>query len=308
MECFDLLNRIKSGNVPTAVALVGGDAYWKRTALDAIINLADPFDLTVIDEGASLKDVVIDLGTIPLLGAFRVIILRGHAKPTDKDKRAVTDYLKSPNPTSLLVFDCKCDFKEVEVVNCDKQSGETVTKETEKLFAEGGKKVTTEALRTLVDYCESDMSKIQTECMKLCAFSDGDITLEDVNVCVEPSLTYKTYNLIKYILAGDYVSCYDLIKKNEEKTTSVLASMINLFRCAFYLKGRVDENTLSRVFDMKPYQIKFAKNVVWKYSASDLYSLLQLFYKLEFEIKSGVTAEENALTLAISEAIERRNK
>ena len=308
MECFELLNRIKSGNVPSAVALVGADAYWKRTALEAITSLADPFDLTIIDEGVSLKDVVIDLGTIPLLGAFRVIILRGFAKPSDKDKKAVQDYLKAPNQTSLLVFDCKCDFKEVEVVSCEKQSGETVTKETEKLISVGGKRASLDVIRTLVDYCESDMSKIQTEVMKLCAYSDGDITLDDVNVCVEPSLTYKTYNLIKYILAGDYVSCYDLIKKNDEKTTSVLASVINLFRCALYLKGRVDENTLARVFDMKPYQIKFAKNVVWKYAASDLYFLLQLFYRLEFEIKSGVTTDENALMLAISEAIERRIK
>lgn len=308
MECFELLNQIKSGEVPSAVALVGADAYWKRTALDAITSLSDPFDLSVADEGVSLKDIVIDLGTIPLLGAYRVIILRGYAKPSEKDKQAIQDYLKNPNSTSVLVFDCKCDFKEVVVVNCEKQYGESVTKETEKLLGNGGKKASAEVIRTLVDYCESDMSKIQTECMKLCAYSDGDITLDDLNTCVEPSLTYKTYNLIKYVLAGDYVSCYDLVKRNEEKTTVVLASMINLFRCALYLKGRVDENALARVFDMKPYQIKFAKNVVWKYTASDLYFLLQLFYRLEFEIKSGITMDETALTLVISEAIERRIK
>lgn len=308
MECFELLKRIEAGNVPSAIALVGTDAYWIKTALDAVTNLCDPLDLTIIDEGISLKDIVIDLGTIPLLGAYRVIIVRGFAKPTEKDKKMLESYLQDPNPTSVLVFDCKCDFKKIESVNCEKQYGEAVLKETEKLIASSGKKTTSEVIRTLVEYCESDMSKIHTECMKLCAYADGDITLDDLNVCVEPSTTYKSYNLINYVLAGDYVSCFDLVKKNEEKGTAVIASMIKLYRCALYLKQRCDESTLTRVFDMKPYQVKFARNVLRKYSASELYSLLQLFYRLELEIKSGVTSDENALVFAVSQAIERRIK
>lgn len=308
MECAELIQKIQSGDFPKTLAIVGTDAYWCKIALDAITSLCDPFDLSIIDEGASLKDIVIDLGTIPLLGAYRVIIVRGYAKPLDKDKKMMESYIKEPNSTSVLVFDCKCDFSGVEVVNCDKHYGEILTIETQKIINELGKSAGKEVINRLIDYCESDMSKIYTECLKLCAYADTNITLDDLDSCVEPGITYKSYNFVNYVLAGDYVSCYDLVKKNEDKGTTIIGSLIRLFRCALYLKQRCDENSLMKIFDMKPYQMKFAKNVMRTYNAGELYGLLQLFYKLELEVKSGITTDENALVLAVSQAIERRMK
>lgn len=308
MECAEFLKRIEAGNVPPAIAIVGTDAYWSKMVLDAVTGLCDSLDTAVIDEGATLKDIVIDLGTIPFVSAYRVVIVRGYAKATEKDRRLMEEYLANPNPTSVLVFECKCDFKGVECVNCDKIYGTPLIKETEKIISTFGKKATSEVITTLIDYCESDMSKIHTECLKLCAYADGDITLSDLNVCVEPSVTYKSYNFVKYLVAGDYVSCYDSINKNGDKGTIIIASLIKAYRCALYLKQRCDNNTLAKVFDMKPYQINIAKSVMNKYTAGALYGLLQLFYKLELDIKSGVTAEDQALVIAVSESIERRIK
>lgn len=306
MDCAELLTRISQSNPPLAVCIRGNDAYWCRRALDSLTNLADAFDVCIASDNIGLRELVCELGTVPMLGNYRVIIVRSFAKPNQKDKSLFIDYLKAPNPSSILIFECECDFDNVEKVVCDKLSGYRLRDEIKKIVDDNGKTICNEVIDKLVEYCESDMSRINTECKKLCAFVDNEITLRDVEECVEPDITYKTYNFVNYMVAGDYVSCYDFLKKNSDKGLIVLATIIKMYRFAFYCKG-YDFNRLSKIFDMK-YSANVGRQISNKYSASDLYYLLKLCYKLEFEIKSGETMEEQALTYIISEAIERRIK
>lgn len=307
MNCSEFLLRLSKGDFPTAVSVYGDDGYWKKKAIDAITASCDPFDLNVLDK-AEPSDVIFDLNTIPLLSERRVVWLKSELKLNKKNAASFEDYLKNPNSTSILLLDYEFDNEFVTKVDCGKAANsDAVRTETEKILSDAGKTVSKEVVSRLIEYCDSNMSNVYSECQKLSAYSDGEITEKDLDECVEPDVNYKSYNLVNFILKGDYVSCYDCFAKFPDKFTSILGSLIGAYRCAFYSKGQ-NMNVLQRTLDLKYSAVKTAKAVADKYTASQLYSLLLLFYDLEYKLKTGRIATELAFPLMISEAIERRTK
>lgn len=312
MDCLEFLRQLDKGVVPSIVSVFGSDGYWHKKVIEKLTALADPFDLTVFD-GVELSDVIVALDTIPLMGEKRVVIVRelakldNNAKSDKKTLEMFAAYQKSPNPTSILVFDFKSSFDGVTEVVCDKLKGNQLVDEITEIFASLGKKADKKVILKLIDYLECDMSKIYTECRKLASFSINDITEADLLEVVEPDVSYKMYNLANYLIKGDYVSTYNLIRKSDEKTLTVLQTMIKTYRFAFYCKTQ-KYYELSEVFGVSSFVARTAQTVSKAYTARALYSLLMILYQLEFDIKSGKILEDNALTIMISEAIERRIK
>lgn len=312
MDCLEFLRLIDGGEVPSIVSVYGNDGYWHKKVIDKLTALANPFDLTVFD-GVELSEVVYALDTIPLMGEKRVVVVRELSKtdkkgnPDKKSREMFEAYAKAPNPTSILIFDFKSNFEGVTEVVCDKLKGNQLVDEITEIFASLGKKADKKVILKLIDYLECDMSKIYTECRKLASYSLNDITEADLSEVVEPDVSYKMYNLVSYLTKGDYVSTYNLIRKSDEKTLAVLQTMIRTYRFAFYCKTQ-SYYELSELFGMSSFVSKTAKTVSDAYTAGALYLLLMTLYQLEFDIKSGKILEDNALTIMISEAIERRIK
>ncbi len=306
MNCFELLQLIERGEIPSAVRIGGDDEYWRKKAKDALIALCDPFDLTVF-ENVDLSEVVFALGSIPMLGARRVVVVRGLTKSDKKTLELFKSYIKDPNPTSVLVLDCKCDFDFIPEVVCDRVYGTHLTDEIENIFASFGRSVEKSAIDLLIEYCESDMTRIYSEICKLTAYSLGTVIKADIEECVEPSVTYKAYNFVNYIVNGDYVSCYDFVAKSKDKLTSFLGMLIRTYRLAFYSKSH-NYNELAKLFDVPVFTAKNAKKVADRYLAVQLYKIISFLYDLEYKLKTGAINEETALPLMLAETIERRNK
>lgn len=306
MNCFELLQLIERGEIPSAVRIGGDDEYWRKKAKDALIALCDPFDLTVY-ETVDLSEVVFALGSIPMLGERRVVVVRGLTKSDKKTLELFKSYIKEPNPTSVLVLDCKCDFDYIPEVVCDRVYGTQLTDEIGRVFSSMGKTAERGAIDLLVEYCESDMTRIYSEICKLTAYSLGTVVKADIEECVEPSVTYKAYNFVNYIVNGDYVSCYDFVAKSKDKLTSFLGMLIRTYRLAFYSKSH-NYNELAKLFDVPVFTAKNAKKIADRYMAVQLYKIVSFLYDLEYKLKTGAINEETALPLMLAETIERRNK
>lgn len=307
MNCSDFLIRVESGKLPVAVSVFGDDGYWKKRAVDSIISLCDPFDLNVFDK-VEIGELVFALNTIPLLGEKRVVWVKAPPKTTKKTEGKLNEYFKNPNPSSILLLDYEFDGEDVVKVDCNKKSNASaVFSETQRVLASLDRTASEDVVKKLISYCDSNMSNVYSECQKLSAYTDKEITDADIDVCVEPDVNYTSYNLVGYIIKGDYISCYDCFATFPDKFTSILGSLIEAYRCAFYSKSQ-NINTLQKTLNLSYQALKTAKAVAENYTASGLYALLTLFYDLEFKLKTGRLSSDLAFPLMISEAIERRNK
>lgn len=307
MNCSEFLVRIESGKVPVAVSVFGDDGYWKKRAIDSIVSLCDPFDMNVFDK-VEIGELVFALNTIPMLGEKRVVWVKSQPKTTKKTEGKLDEYFKNPNSSSILLLDYEFNDDRVVKADCNKRTNaEAVYGETQKIISSFGRTASEEVVRKLISYCDSNMSNVYSECQKLSAYTENEITLADLDECVEPDVNYTSYYLAGYIIKGDYVSCYDCFATFPDKFTSILGNLIEAYRCAFYSKTQ-NFNVLQKSLNLSYPAVKTAKAVAEKYSASDLYQLVTLFYDLEFKLKTGRLTSELAFPLMISEAIERRIK
>ena len=297
-------------DVPPCVFLKG-DRYWVKRAVDLLTQNVDDFDKSFASPPSSVLEGLDKAESFPLLSEKRIVVLRDYAKITDEDKAYLEKY--SSNPLSTTVFVLVGDpFKTVKgyvEVDCSSFDRASVVEEVEGIMERLGCSVTTDASSALLDYCGEEMGKISAECVKLSSYvgKGGVVDLPAVEECVTPDVNYKIYQIGELVAKGKYVETYDLVEKLGVEPTVLLANLTKYYRNVFYAKIYKGGNAeLADYLKIKTYPLTLASKTARNYSPVALLNLLNLFYDLEYKVKSGATTGEEAMELAIAEAIERR--
>jgi DNA polymerase III delta subunit len=295
--------------VPLAVCL-DGDHYWARRAQEKLISQIDDFDTSISIPPESVEEVLIKAQSFPMMGEKRLVIMREYQKFSDRDKKMLSDYASLASPTTILVFVGSLPKGVGGFTAVDLTADNAMIKdEIADVVKSNGATITDKAISLLCDYCEEDMGKIVSECIKLSAYvGNGSIDEEDVQTCVTPSITYKIYQLGETVASGRYVDSYKMVDMLEIEPTAVLANLTKYYRNVFYAKiYGGNSGDLARYLQIKPYPLTLAAKTAKNYSAVNLYSLIKLFYKLEEDVKTGLTGGDEAMELAIAEAVQKRN-
>lgn len=309
----EFASHIEEGPLYPCYIICGEDSYWSKKAYKKLVSLVDPIDLTLVSAPQKIDDALLALDTFPMISDYKIVVLEDYSKFNNEDKTKILKYLKNPSINSVLVL-----------YNTDKITGENfkvynfshineaslvpiIINEAEK----SGSKITTDAARLLAVYAELDMAIIDMELKKLAGYCGKEkITVDAVIECVTPTITYRVYNFAGAVAAGNYIEAYKILESLTNSTSEYsrfLSNITSYYRMVFYAKiSSLNNKELANALSSKEYPVLKARGVSKKYGAKSLFELLKLLYNLEFDFKTGKISIENALNLAIAEAIERR--
>ena len=303
---------LKIDELPPCLYITGSDFYWIRRVEENLSAMVDEFDFSLCSPPETVEEALLKAESFPMMSERRMVIAREFQKLTDKDRNMLRAYAQDPTPTTVFVWVGDAvkgydGFTEVSAAVNDKAF---LRQELRSFFTARECAVEDAALALLEEYCEGDMGAMSAECLKLASFAgkSGTVDVQAVKTCVTPSVSYKIYELGDVVAKGNYVQAYDLVSRLGAEPTVVLAQLTKYYRNVFYAKiytGSTAE--LAAYLQIKPYPLTLASKTARNYTAGALYGLLQLLYRLEWEIKSGITTGEEAVELAFAQAIERRN-
>ena len=301
-----LKTRLKNG-VKNCYLLEGDDFYLYDRVFSMIkkacnISLED-FDLVKFDdENFSMQNLLNALESMPFESDYKLVSVKSISKISENDKKLLLNYLENPSPSSVVVFFDffnKFDFIKPfsDFVDCKRFDKATASAVIVKEFNKRNKQISSEAVDTLLDYCNGYLYKVMNEIDKL-AFYD----LDD---------NFVTKKLVEYISIKDneYV-IFELTdalgQKKGDKAVSILDQMIkqpgvlslitNHFRRLFFISvSDYSDKELASFFGIKEFAVSKLKAQVKNFSKMQLKKIYSLLEQVDYNIKSGAMLQDNGL-------------
>ena len=153
------------------------------------------------------------------------------------------------------------------------------------------------------------MTRIKNELLKLIAL--GEVTDALVESYVEPSYSYRVFDFTDAIARGSYTGAYEVLSslaRNAGEYSPFFTKLTDYIRLMLHAKlaKNVPDAELARALGVSPYPLQKAKRAAANYTSRQLLTILMKMYSLEQDYKSGNIGVENAMDLAIAQAIEAR--
>lgn len=319
MKFEELKNNLKI-EIKNAYLLSGVDEFLLSSAYALITKFAnlEYVDLNLIEfkEGViDCEDVVRALNTLPVFCDKKIVYLDVRmAKASDiKNGKLIDEYLKSPNPTSILVVNMgsnsaikNFDTKLFTLVDCDRLSFNIVSLKIKQLVEKDGKKIGSDAIKLLNDYTLGDLSKIIVEIKKLCAYvgDRSEIECSDIKELVTPSLEYQIFELTEALSKKDSKKVFailDDMKAKKDEFRTLPAIIFSHFRRLFMVALNADKSRqeLAQLLGVKEYAVKMTLAQVSLFTKSQLKKINELCIKTDFDLKQSNISFENAVSLII---------
>lgn len=291
--------------------LYGDDEFVLARAVALICGVAGGIkELNVVDkEFKSANELVEELMMLPVMGSYRVVVVRGKLDPS-----AVEDYLEKPNPTSVLVFVSYTPHdswnhtstpsvpKGVMPVTCNRVDIKYIYPFVRRIAKEYGTTFTDKAVARLYSRCGGYMTRINSETQKLSVYRmGGTVSEDDVDGVVEPDIEYVVYDLGDCVIAGNGARALEIVGEMAKTNdlTSAFTLLYNRFKRLF--AAALDPDGLNDL-GLKPYMITKLKAESAKLSKRRLKSIIDMLADADMSYKSGVISQLDALTSFVSQA------
>lgn len=305
-----LKNRLKS-DIKSCYLVSGDDYYLFEKALSMIkkaSNLENPdFNLINFDDDSfSMKAVLDGCEVMPLGSEKRVIVVKNVTKVTEADKKLLLEYLKNPVETSVIIvldfFDKFGSIKpNVEFVDAKRMDSHLLSSIVVSEIAKRNKTISSEALETLIDYCDGYLTRIMNELDKLCYYDLGEelITKNLVEKLVKKENDFVVFELTEALGKRDADKSLTLLSALV-KDVGTLSLITNHFRRLFFISiSDLDNGGLANLLGVKEYAISKQRAQVKNFSKMQLKKIYALLEEIDYKIKSGAMLSENALYLLV---------
>jgi len=300
----------------------GEEAFLKEQYINTIKSkvvdgpLAD-FNFTLYQgKNASFEEFAETVGMYPQMAEKRLVVVKETPFLTLSDYEKSISELIATIPDFTVVIFCEENTKKIKkslltqiekngtVVNFETQSPTDLRTWVNKKFANSGKKMKTDDMDFLIEICERSLTKLDTECTKLIASSDGEvITRANISDLVQIPAEFKMYSMADKLLSGDADGAYSLLsefKIRKESPTVVLSRIYSQLadRYMVAMLGSSSEDFFppSRKFLVRRY-ISDSR----KYDSSALRKLMSLCYEADQSIKTGKSEGWCATELVMAE-------
>lgn len=302
-----------AGALLPCYTVYGDDAYLKQSAVRMFAKLVDPdyssFNFSVIPFADGAEKVVETLNTFPVFDVLRVVAV---TDVSDKypDEAVLAAYLKSPNPSSVLVLVCEegaeksLGFK-AEKVDCNKLDEKSLASVVGELLAEPpARKMDAAALRELSSRTLGDMSRIACEIQKLKSYSDDVITKDDVAVMTAPEPDFQIYELAEAVSkkeAEKSLTVLDAFFKDGVKPMTILSLLYAQYRKMLHveLQKGVPDAEIAALLGVKPGALYHIRRASANYSQMRLKKCVDYLHELQFSVLTGKRNEASALHEAV---------
>lgn len=311
MLYYEFKAQIARGDIAPLYRIDGEDKYWSELAYADLLALSSELDTEVLSDDKSVDDAIFAVQNFPMMADRKVVVLRDR-KLKDADVKALESYLVSPAPTGVLVlYNTEGKVKGERAFTFDPLSEAELIPYVVRLAREMGGSIRDSAAKKLIAYTEMSMTRIKNELIKMIPL--GEITDETVAAYVEPSYSYRVFDFTDAIARGSYTGAYDvlsLLVRNPAEYSPFFTRLTDYIRLMLHTKlaKNVPDAELAKALGVSPYPLQKAKRAAANYTSKQLLTILMKMYGLEQDFKSGNIGVENAMDLAIAEAIEARRK
>jgi DNA polymerase-3 subunit delta len=267
-----LLTRLKQGNVPPVVLLLGPEAYQRRQLKQALTASPPPDAIAQHDlSELSLAAVLDDARALSLFSADRLLwvvnaeaaLPRGKAAAEDEsdgegggaagDPSALAAYVKDPTPGVTIVFEAsRFDFEGddkrkldrvakfysaiPDVVELRRLSALEARREGEALAAKAGVRFESGSLDLLVESLGGEIARVAVEIEKLALFAgDRPVRVEDIAALVPDARASNIFALVNAMGRRDRgrsLEILDTLTREGEYLPLALAFLSTQFRMA----------------------------------------------------------------------------
>ncbi len=221
----ELRRDITSGRFAPVYLMYGDDPYLKNYYKDIIAKKASDgdefFNLQKFEGDCDLQEVFDAVNQFPMMADCKSVVLSDFDFSKGDSDRLI-ELISNANETCVLIlsfdsidFDVKKGAKEKKIMAAVEKAGGKCVEINHrsitalvKMLSDGAKKRGCSfgeiAARHLIEISGSDLSTLQNELNKLCAFvGSGDITKDIVEQISVKSIDASVYDYVKQIFAGD---------------------------------------------------------------------------------------------------------
>jgi DNA polymerase-3 subunit delta len=202
------------------VALVGAESYVRRQLRHNLIDRAlagaiKDMNLSTFDGGDGADKAVQACRDYPCFSARRVVLLREAGDLKAKDAEALSDYIKDPQPTTLLLIDAEKLDGRLEWVKTLKKKAEYIeidpVERPEALswirdsLRKEGKRAEPEVIDTLVDWLGTSLEALKLAVTQ-CALYVGErpeVKLRDLEALLVKVTDENVFEVVDALFAKD---------------------------------------------------------------------------------------------------------
>ncbi len=311
---IEFKNGLANGQEFPVYLFEGEDAYFRERGLSLIVKefVSEPsLNLTNLASDCDINELVVSLNGYPFMSRKRLTVVREFYPKADQLKKGLKDYLENPSSEcvfailnekpleALKKFDCVC------VVDCKKADASLLIKWIKAEASKYDVGIDGETARTIADYCQSDMTRIQTETQKLIDFvgNGGTVSMADVDVMVVRDADYKIYEITDYIAKKKFDLALGIIKDMSLKGESgqkVLSSVYNYFRKLLHagISGK-NAKELAKALGVNEYPAKKLIEQSKLFKKKSLKTAVDLLTNADFNVKSGKIDVTEQMWLAV---------
>ncbi len=313
MKYTEFKNELENGKTFSIYLFEGEDAFFRERGFELLKNKfvsETELNLTTLASDCSYEEFLSSVGSYPFMSERRMTVLKEFYPKQDFVKN-IKEYLSNPFDFSLLVIlnEKPCEslkkFDAVCTVDCGRADSALLVRWIKGECLNSGVQIQAETAKILADYCLSDMTRIETETKKLCAYvgDGGVINIQDVDQMVARDSEYKIYEMTDYISKRKFDMALTVIKEMMSKGETpqrILTAVYNYFRRLLHASiSDFDLIELSNAFGIKEYACKKLKEQSSKFKKRSLKSAVDALTDADYKVKSGQADADEKMWLTL---------
>lgn len=326
MDVATLQQQLKK-NAPAPVYLVLGTQQALQRQAKAAFTKLIPDEEKVMNVGnydmevTPVATAVNDAMSAPFFGEHRLVMIN---KPyfltgqrpkvkVDHDVDELTNYLKNPEPTTILVLFAPYDKldgrkgvvkllkKNAVQVDASPLKEGAARQAVKALFKAEGVEIEPAAMDELVRRCNADYGRMSASVkqLSLLSYPDKVVTAKMVAGLIEQSLDNNVFHLVNAVLKRDQKAALDLYQQLLAAQTAPLAingALVNQFRLLIQIKvlaaRGLSQGSIASRLKVHPYRVKLGLQTARHFKMRDLTSGYLGLIDCDIQLKSSQRSPE----------------
>ncbi len=309
---FKELKRSLAASVAPIYLLSGEDAFFLSYSIKLITDkvLSNPeLNLTEF-EGSEIKGnpdkLLSALLCYPFASKKRVVVAKEYY-PLAQDMKALASYFENPCETTVFIVRNQnacaslAAKKNVASVDCSKGDDALLSSWISNRAKTGGVGISVAAVRKIIEFCGSDMTRINGETDKLISYAldKGEISEADVEALCVKENDYKLYETVDFIANKRYDKAYESFIESVGAVgewQKLFVSLYYHFRKLFYVAtSNESDKSLAEYLGIKEYAVKKAREQARRFSTKRLKAAMDKLGEEDSDFKQGKLEAQTAI-------------
>jgi len=320
---------LKKNDLKPVYVFEGEEEYIKAQAVKTLCGRMLPegmeqMNLTELANPAA-DELIAAAETLPAMAEKRVVLVRDFSlfstgKSADEsDTDRIIEYLRSPSPTTCLVFlvKGKADKRrklygflngEQAVVDFSPMTEQDAIDWIIRSMRALGKTMSSAVAERFLFAVGSDAALLKQEIEKLADYvGDRDtVTQDDIAVITVQSLESTVFQMVDSQVAGNYGEAFLLMHRvleGGEDRMLILAMLLRQYRILYQMRCLLDERTpqgeLASLLKIPPFAVRRMQSQTMRYGKEQLKAVYDFLLDFEFRLKSGRLPQDGSAEAAL---------